>query len=305
MQKYTLMTPEGMRDTLGNDCKKRRELENTFAQMAYDKGYNEIRTPMFEFYDVFNHGSLNFPQENLYKFTDNKGRLMVLRPDTSLPIARSVATRLRNQNLPLKLFYAQDVFRVNTQNTGKDSCIYQVGAEFIGEAPDSDIINFAGQYLKKCGETTIEIGDIGFFKDLTKDIKAAKNYELLDTLRHLINAKNFPELESLDIDNRLKMLPSLFGGREIFEKAREFLDGERLNNLENLYNKLSENYNVIVDLGLVNTINYYTGIVFKGYIGNTEVLTGGRYDKLPGKFGYDAPAMGFAVNLNELVKVSV
>jgi ATP phosphoribosyltransferase regulatory subunit len=296
MKKYTLITPEGMRDTLFEECKKRREIENKFCETAEKHGYNEIATPMFEFYDVFNHSSLNFPQESLYKFTDNQGRLMVLRPDVSLPIARSVATRLRNEKLPLRLFYVQDVFRVNRADTGKSSCIRQAGIEMIGEKNNSEVISLAIEFLKSFGKPfTIEIGHVGIFKELTKCFKEEKDFEKIDLLRDLIARKNSPALDKMDICEGLKKLPKMFGKDDVLKT--DLYPKEILAELKSIYDDISDKADVIIDLGLVNQINYYTGIVIKGYISGVEVLSGGRYDRLMSKFGYDTPAMGFAVYL--------
>ncbi|MDR0919338.1 MAG: ATP phosphoribosyltransferase regulatory subunit [Oscillospiraceae bacterium] len=303
MKKYTLFTPEGMRDTLFEECKIRRQTENTLFDIAEKNGYREISTPIFEFYDVFDHRKLNFPQENLYKFTDNKGRLMVLRPDVSLPIARSAATRLRNEELPLRLFYAQDVFRVNNSDTGKKSSMRQVGAELIGNADDLEIFSLATDFLKSFNKPfTLEIGHIGIFKHLTKKLKENEEFEKLDTVRNLIARKNSPELNNMDIDTALKQLPKMFGKAEVFEKCNGLYPEDILDYLKDLYEKLSKDNDVIIDLGLVNKINYYTGVVFKGYVGGVEVLSGGRYDDLIGKFGYNVPAMGFALYLDDITE---
>ncbi|GHU52796.1 ATP phosphoribosyltransferase regulatory subunit [Clostridia bacterium] len=299
-----MITPEGMRDTLFNDCSLQRKIENDFCKIAEKKSYKEIATPMFEFYDVFDHKTLNFPQESLYKFTDNKGRLMVLRPDVSLPIARSAATRLRNEKLPLRLFYIQDVFRVNHSDTGKSSSIRQIGAELIGQVSDLELFSLVIDFLSTFNfKFTIEIGHIGIFKDLTKKLKSEEKFDEIDLIRDLISRKNSPSLDTMKIDNSLKLLPKMFGKDDVFQKAENIYNEKYLDELKNLYNSLSEKTDVIIDLGLVNKINYYTGVVFKGYIGGTEVLSGGRYDKLLGKFGYDVPAMGFALNLDAMLGV--
>ena len=110
MKNYDLITPEGTKDLLFGECIIRRNIENTLMGLFRSRGYSETITPGLEFFDVFNLNSRYFPQENLYKLTDSKGRLLVMRPDTTMPIARIVATRLRDAVLPLKLCYAQAVY---------------------------------------------------------------------------------------------------------------------------------------------------------------------------------------------------
>ncbi|MCQ2491407.1 MAG: ATP phosphoribosyltransferase regulatory subunit, partial [Ruminococcus sp.] len=96
MRNYDLITPEGTKDLLFGESVIRRSIEDTLSSIFSKRGYIEIITPGLEFYDVFNLNSRYFPQENLYKLTDSKGRLLVMRPDSTMPIARVVATRLRD-----------------------------------------------------------------------------------------------------------------------------------------------------------------------------------------------------------------
>lgn len=84
-----------------------------FPGLFKARGYNRVITPTLEFFDVFDRESAGMPLETLYNITDSHGRLMVLRPDNTLPIARIAATRLREEAIPLRLFYSQNVFRRN------------------------------------------------------------------------------------------------------------------------------------------------------------------------------------------------
>ncbi|HOC33618.1 MAG TPA: ATP phosphoribosyltransferase regulatory subunit, partial [Ruminococcus flavefaciens] len=112
--------------------------------------------------------------------------------------------------------------------------------------------------------------------------------------------------------NALKKLPALFGGIEVFDKAEELMPDDNikrlLEELKDIYNDISEicggEASITVDLGLVNKTDYYTGLIIKGYLQGhgEEVLSGGRYDKLISEFGYDVPAIGFAVNVNGIEK---
>ncbi|MDE5937214.1 MAG: ATP phosphoribosyltransferase regulatory subunit, partial [Ruminococcus sp.] len=96
MKNYDLITPEGTKDLLFGECIIRQNIENTLLNLFRSRGYSEMITPGLEFFDVFNLKSRYFPQETLYKMTDSKGRLLVMRPDSTMPIARVVATRLRD-----------------------------------------------------------------------------------------------------------------------------------------------------------------------------------------------------------------
>ncbi len=113
IRRYERATPEGTRDLLFEECAARREVESRLSGLFKARGYNRVITPTLEFFDVFDRESAGMPLETLYNITDSHGRLMVLRPDNTLPIARIAATRLREEAIPLRLFYSQNVFRRN------------------------------------------------------------------------------------------------------------------------------------------------------------------------------------------------
>lgn len=319
MKRYDLITPEGTKDLLFDDCRIRQEVQHHIHHIFKSKGYSEVVTPGIEFFDVFNLNSRYFPQESLYKLVDNKGRLLVLRPDSTMPIARIVATRLREAKLPLRLFYNQSVYAANRSLTGKSDEIVQTGIELVGSASkraDLEVLTTALDVLSYCDREKfrLEIGDIGFFRELVSQLDVSP--EVRENIRMLIEVKNYPALNDLldeigdnKITYALKQLPRLFGGEEVFEKAsRLFCDSKIdkiLSNLKSIYmdlSKLGYNGKITVDLGIVNRVDYYTGVIMKGYLQGygDEVLSGGRYDKLISEFGYDVPATGFAVNVDAI-----
>lgn len=322
MKNYDLITPEGTKDLLFGECIVRRNIENTLLGIFRSRGYSEIITPGLEFFDVFNQKSRYFPQEALYKMTDSKGRLLVMRPDTTMPIARVVATRLRDAVLPLKLCYNQTVYRNESALKGRSDETVQAGIELIGsqmKMADLEVISTAVDALNAFGmEFSLEIGHIGVFRTLVDKLEADEKDK--DYIRKLIENKNFPALNDfLDtfginpVTSALKKLPALFGGEEVFEKAEELIPDENvkriLNELRDIYVSVAEicgdDGNITVDLGLVNKTDYYTGLIIKGYLKGhgEEVISGGRYDKLIAEYGYDVPAVGFAVNVNAISKV--
>ncbi len=322
MKYYDLITPEGTKDLLFGECIVRRNIEKTLFKIFRSRGYSEMITPGLEFFDVFNLNSRYFPQENLYKLTDSKGRLLVMRPDSTMPIARVVATRLRDAVLPLKLCYNQTVYRTEPALKGRSDEIVQAGIELIGsqlKMADLEVISTAVDSLKAFGmEFSLEIGHIGVFKELVGRLEATDKEK--ERIRKLIENKNFPALNDMldtfgnnPVTAALKKLPALFGGEEVFEKAEELIPDE---NVKHILDELREIYrdtvelcgsegNITVDLGLVNKTDYYTGLIIKGYLQGhgDEVVSGGRYDKLISEFGYDVPAVGFAVNVNAISKV--
>ncbi len=326
MRKYDLITPEGTKDILLEECLVRREIEQTLHELFQHKGYSELRTPGLEFFDVFQSESGHYPQERLYKLTDSKGRLLVLRPESTMPIARVAATRLRDASLPLRLYYDQTVYRFEPALKGRSDEITQMGIELLGSASylaDVEMVTTAIEALELCSGGTasfsLELGDAGVFKELMRELHATP--EERENIRYLIETKNYPALNDVldtmgdaKIAHALKKLPALFGGEEVFEKASQLYSNQRIDEilmeLRKLYQDISKvigNGRLTVDLGMVNNADYYTGVIIKGYLEGygEEVLSGGRYNKLLSDFGYDIPAIGFGLNVDAAANVQL
>lgn len=322
MKRYDLITPEGTRDLLFDDCLARRAVEAKLKKLFEGFGYSEVVTPGMEFYDVFSGSSRNFRQESLYKMVDSKGRLIVMRPDSTIPIARLAATRLKDAKLPLRLYYNQSVFENNALLKGRSDEVVQAGIELIGGAnskrADYEVLCTAVEALAEFDKDNfrLEIGHIGYFKELVTKLDVDEMVR--EEIRMLISTKNYPALNDLldEVGNNqitcaLKQLPSLFGGIEVLDKAADIYTDDKITgilyNLREVYNRLSSlgyEGKISVDLGIVSHTDYYTGIVFKGYLSEVgqSVLKGGRYDKLVGEFGEDCPAVGFGVNVDSVAK---
>lgn len=162
------------------------------------------------------------------------------------------------------------------------------------------------------GGYRLELCHIGYFKALMDNLGADE--ETKEEIRRHIEQKNFASLNDVleqfagnQAADALKYLPRLFGGEEVFEQAYALFDDaqarESLDYLRSIYNSLQQmglGDRVIIDLGLVNQAEYYTGIIFRGYFDEVgePVLSGGRYDNLLSDFGADQPAIGFAVNVD-------
>ena len=319
MKRYDLLTPEGTRDLLFDECIAKRMIEERLRNIFIGYGYSEVVTPGLEFYDVFNGKARYFPQENMYKLVDGKNRMMVLRPDSTMPIARLAATRLREEPLPLKLFYNQSIFMVNPKNSGRDDEFAQSGIEIFGgesTAADYEALVLAVQALSACSdEFRLEIGESSIFRLLVSELGI--DGDEADNIQALIDTKNYPALnEALSAycgaaAEALRALPTLFGGEDVFVQAEKYMISdelkEKLSSLKTTYDALrSAGIDEIkVDLGLVHKKNYYTGIIFRGYVEGygSPALSGGRYDNLIGDFGRDVPAVGFAVNVEAAAKV--
>ncbi|MBR7008566.1 MAG: ATP phosphoribosyltransferase regulatory subunit [Ruminococcus sp.] len=322
MKKNELITPEGTRDLLFDECLARRDAEQKLGKLFTGLGYSEVVTPGIEFYDLFTSNTRHFRQESMYKLVDSKGRIIVMRPDSTIPIARLAATRLKEAEFPLRLFYNQSVFENNALLKGRSDEMVQAGIELLGgenkKRSDYEVLSTAVEALAGFDRDNfrLEIGHIGYFKSLVDKLNA--DDEVKEEIRTLISSKNYPVLNDLldkvddkKLANALKQLPRLFGGIDVLDKAASLYTDEKisdiLDNLREVFVRLTEmgyDGKISLDLGIVSHIDYYTGIVFRGYLSNIgeAVLKGGRYDNLVGEFGRDCNAVGFGINVDSAAK---
>ena len=171
MARIMMNTPEGTRDLLYGECRLRRRVQQQLTEVFRSFGYSEIATPVVEYYDVFSKAGSAVPQEGTLKMIDRSGRILVLRPDCTLPIARVTATRLKHEQLPRRLYYNETIFRSTTANAGHRGEVDQCGIELIGasgQRSDAEVVAISLEALKNCGleNYRLELGHAAFFKAL-------------------------------------------------------------------------------------------------------------------------------------------
>lgn len=322
MKRYQNATPEGTKDFLFEECRAKHKIETELSTLFKSRGYNKIITPSIEFLDVFDRDSAGILPEMMYKLIDSQGRLIALRPDSTLPIARVVATRLKDMKSPIRLYYSQNVFRKSANLSGFSDESTQSGIELIGAKgirADLEIIITAIDTLKKCVKNNfkIEIGHAGFFKALADNLKATD--EQKENIREFVEAKDFTALNDIldtleDSEGKeaIRKLPRLFCSKDILDKALTLSDSQKakesIQYLKLLFDRFKEmgiENQVNIDLGLVHRNNYYTGVVFRGYIEGSglNIVSGGRYDKLIDEFGLDLSATGFGIDVDVLSNI--
>lgn len=316
--------PDGMRDMIFSENKTEKNLGERISALYEKRGYGSVSTPALEYYDVFNFDSQTIAEENMFKLTDKSGRLVVIRPDNTTPMARIAATRLKNAPRPLKLYYNQNVFRISGDYSGKRSEFSQTGIEIIGGSSDKadlEAIVTALRTLREMGDFyggginyKLELGHARFCRALIDSFGLDEDKK--ETVKKYIGAKNSSSLEVLfgededacGIMETIRKIPRLYGGKSVISKARELCRGvvdaeEALDYLEKVYDILDMNgfsENISIDLATINDMDYYTGIVFRGYLDYTGdvILGGGRYDNLMSNFGENEGATGFGVNIS-------
>lgn len=318
MKPYSKVTPEGTRDILFEECRAQRRAQERLTRVFTARGYHEVITPGLEYFDVFDLPGAAIPQQEMYKTTDNHGRLLVFRPDSTLPIARMAASRLQNQQRPLRLYYNQSVYRNSPDLSGRSDEPAQMGIELLGASglrADLEAISTAVAAVSACvSDFRLEIGHARLFGALMDRLPVTS--ERREAIRATIEAKNYAALSELldplgnsEAVEAIRNLPRLFGGEEALEAAEAYCRDEEtagvLRYLRKLYASLSRlglGEKLMVDLGLVQRNDYYTGVVFSSYVQEhgEAVLLGGRYDSLCEKFDSPMPAVGFAADVEAL-----
>lgn len=322
MNQKLLHTPEGVRDIYGDECARKLAVEDKLHRKLVSFGYEDIQTPTFEYFDVFSNEIGTTTSRELYKFFDKEGDTLVLRPDFTPSIARCAAKYFMEENVPIRFCYAGNTFTNTSHLQGKLKEVTQLGAELIGDASvyaDAEMIHLVIEALLGSGleNFQISIGQVEYFKGLCEEAGIDADTEL--SLREYISAKNYFAAEDLLLsagvaEQTRKLLlttTDMFGSPDALKEAKALVKNERsrqaIERLEQLYQVLtlygSEKY-ISFDLGMLSKYRYYTGIIFKAYtygIGDA-IVKGGRYDGLLLHFGKEAPAIGFAVVVDDLLE---
>ncbi len=320
--KKLLHTPDGVRDIYNEECAQKLLLQEKLHRVLLQYSYNDIQTPTFEFFNIFGNEIGTTPSKDLYKFFDKEGNTLVLRPDFTPAIARCAAKYYMDEAFPVKLCYMGNTFINSSDYQGRLKEITQCGAELIGDgsiAADAEILSMVVESLKASGlkEFQISVGHAKFFGGLVEAAGISSEDEI--ELRELISNKNFlgveEFIETLHLEHDLKRLFHLLvnfdSNEEDLLEAKKYCDKydkikTAIDELEKLHEYLKLYYidkYISFELGILSEHQYYTGIVFMGYTFGTgePVVKGGRYDKLLGFFGKDAPAIGFCIVVDQLI----
>ncbi len=311
-------TPPGTRDLIRQECVDKRFLEQHFRNVFTRWGYEEVMTPMLEYYQTFSIA--NMKEKEVYKILDASNRIVTLRGDMTIPISRVVATKFKDSPLPLRFQYCANVFKVKERLSGNQNESTDCGVELYGvDEPIGDLEILvcaldALSILEGC-QYTLEIGNRNFFYNACTALSLEKS--AVEKLADYINRKSLKELQdyvdelaiSEEHKHFFKQLPWLCGDLSTIAEARSIAFNKSLHaildELESLCHQLKElgyEQQISIDLSKLPRMEYYTGIIFDAYaegIGDS-ILSGGRYDQLTQRFGKNISAIGFAIRLDAL-----
>jgi len=309
--------PKGVSDFLPEKADKIGYIERKIKRVFELWGFRRIIPPSLEFYDVMALGLGEELKEKSFRFDDrHTGRLLTIPPDITPQVARIVATRMHGYPLPHRLCYTGRVLRHAELQSGRSREIFQAGVELIGlDSPEADaeMVAMAVEVLQGMGldNFKVDIGQIDFFRSIMA--ASGLSAQVTGLLRQAIAKKEssavraiLAKAEATDaVKEAIAALPRLFGGREVLTEAEKVvLDDRGRRALDNIGQVLDilDIYGVsdylAVDLGEIRGLDYHTGVTFEGFVAGLgePVCSGGRYDGLTAKYGFPAPATGFAFN---------
>ncbi|REB06455.1 hypothetical protein DVB69_12170 [Sporosarcina sp. BI001-red] len=296
------------------------EIREVFRNSFSPKGYREVNLPVLESYETYESLQSNQSRKSLLKLIDHAGDILVLRPDVTIPLMRELATSSKNLSEELRCWYVQSVFRQSDDHTIPTER-RQAGVELFSRQSavnDAEVIVLACLALTELGlkDFKIELGHAGILQELNRFLHLTEDEQL--QVKSFIQMKNSSELASFLIQNnvdkttRKLLLETAFSYGEptsVFNRLRETPLNEKMTSIiqhiEKVYERvvaLGYGSHVTVDLGMVNDMDYYSGIQFQGF-SNTigkPLLMGGRYDEVSRKFGAQLPAIGFASDVEAI-----
>lgn len=308
--------PEGVKDTLCKESENKDKVIHGFKELYRSYGYRKIETPTFEYYDTFCEIKNTVDKDKTLKIIDSDGKILLLRPDVTTPIVRAVLSNFKDRKDYLKFYYNMNIFRKSQGEAYGKKEHTQVGIEFIGTNRsfcDSEAVSLAILSLKDCCEDGFQI-DIGQTAYLTALLDGVEDK---DKIKKIIANKNMIALGELlscmDMEDSTKQallkVPYLYGSMNEIEREAVICNkGTKaaMDSLRDIYRLLKLQgleAHVSFDLGMMQELNYYTGVIFRGYVDGwgKAVLSGGRYGNLFEEDDDDFSGVGFGIDVDGLL----
>ena len=304
--------PTGSKDLLPLEVAQKRWIEETLQRIFQSWGYQWIITPTLERLETLTAGGM-IRAEGVLQMRDREGVMLGLRPELTVPIVRAAATRMVEAPFPQRLYYLDSVFR----NTQRDQEFFQAGVELIGAGnwwADAEILTLLAECLKQLQvETwTLIVGDINLTESLLSLLSPTAQPGLRRAIAQLDQVQlQDPCLSDSDRQIGQQILDLRGDPAQVFPRLHQLSlptpQRQRVTELQQLCQLLDKRgVQVVLDLSLLQTFAYYTGIVFQAVVGTEVVGLGGRYDQLYSLYNPERqqqPGIGFMLVLEQLQRV--
>ena len=313
-----LQKPKGTQDILPADSAKWQYVENVARETFKKYNYGEIRTPMFEHYEVISRSvgdTTDIVTKEMYDFHDKGDRHITLRPEGTAPVVRSyVENKLFAPEVqkPVKVYYIGSMFRYERPQAGRLREFHQLGVECFGSknpATDVETIAMAYQLFNTLGikDVTLHLNSLG-----NTESRLAYRQALIDYLTPMRESLSKDSQRRLD-ENPLRVLDSKEKEDKVaVENAPsilDYLDDESQAHFDEVRAMLdSLNIPYVIDTNMVRGLDYYNHTIFEFIttIDKSEltICAGGRYDSLVEYFdGPETAGFGFGLGLERLLLV--
>ncbi len=309
-----IQRPRGTRDFLPDEMERRRHYEGILRGVAKTFGFREVATPIFEDAELFILRSGPNVLKELYNFKDKGDREVALRPEMTAPVIRMFVNEMSNEPKPIKMFYFGQCFRYERPQSGRYREFFQFGAELIGNPnpeTDAEVISMAAAMIKALGlkEYRFRIGHIGVLKQRIADAGVPK--ERMAEVLQKLDKKLYDEAEPLlkEIGVREDAIKDIFrltetvGGKEVLSEVPGDV-GDYLRKVVDILSAMGVD-DVLIDLGVVRGLDYYTGMVFEAEapsLGAEKQICGGGSYTLSELFGGEKVfSTGFGVGFDRIL----
>lgn len=314
--------PTGTRDVLPAEAEELRGIEGALRARFAERGYREVITPFLELASVMDRAQEG-GIDDAYRLFDESGRVLLLRPDLTIPVARLIATRLADHPDPVRVYYVQTAFRPPAPGRAEPAELRQAGVELVGAAgpaADAEAIALLAESLAAAGApgARIALGDVWLMSAVLED--AAVPADVRARMQAAVAARDLvawrAEARALDLSAAqaafVEGVPRVRGRAEVLDRIAESgpaaaEECDRLRETLALVERHGAGGAVQIDLGVLRDRPYYSGIVLEAYAPGVgvPVAAGGRYDGLAERFGRPRPAVGFAIALDVLHRAVV
>lgn len=307
---------KGTKDIFGDEMRKWLQVEEIIRGLCDDFGFNQIRTPMFEYTDLFARGvgdTTDIVNKEMYSFVDKGENRITLKPESTAAVVRAfLEHNMYADTQPTKLYYISPTFRYERPQAGRQRQFHQFGVEMFGsDAPtaDAEIISIGHTLLKRLGINKVElrINSLGC-PDCRKRYNETLKAFLQEKKEHLCplcqermekNPLRVLDCKNPDCQKHLQNAPTVLGSLD--EECTAHFD-----QVQALLKAMDIPF--VVDAGIVRGLDYYTRTVFE-FVSNDigaqgTVCGGGRYDQLVDEIGgKHVPAVGFGAGMERLILV--
>ena len=318
-------TVRGMRDFLPEEAQTMKHIGDKARKTAELYGYREIMTPVVESYELLATKAGEEVRLRMFAFKDLGGRMIALRPEFTPSIARLVATTLRNEPRPYRLFCLGSLYRYDEPQRGRYREFWQSDFELIGSdkpEADAEILTLTANLMEAAGleNFTFKIGHVGVLRGVMRQERLDDKAQ--DAVMQLMDKKQY--------DDAFKTAEEAGGSKKCLTILQELVELKgsdvskvvakmkkcvkdyaeavaATNNLSEILRLVSESGSKIkmtVDAGFARGLEYYTGMIFEVYVPELDMALGGggRYDKLVELFGGEpTPAIGVAHGLDRMM----